>query len=282
MAISLQNATRLALWLASQHPAAFRQIAWQLQTAQERAQSGGLGAFGYAGRQVYVDYGHAVSGRYRPTGSFGSDALSFDVPDPSLQDINVDLTAIEPITDVSAYTGFDTNMLNELASGMDPASTSVVNYSGATFDPTATAASGDSGGFWGSIGSAFSSAGGVIASVARSLTSPAVLSAAGNVAATVIRSDAQTQAIAAQQQAVLATQLARVQNGQSPATIQYVRNAAGQTVPMYYNAATGQYVPASQPTLSSLLPTGTPTWLPWLLGGGLLLSVFLTSRSASS
>lgn len=280
MAVSLQNATRLALWLAREHPAAFRQIAWQMQTARERAQSGGLGAFGYAGRQVYVDYGRPRSGHYRANGGLG-DGLFVDIPEPSLQDITVDVNAIEPITDVSAYTAFDWSTL-DFGSGSAAPGVSDVSYTAPNFDPVATAASGDSSGFWGSIGSAFSSAGSVIASVARNLTNPQVLSAAGNIAATVIKADAQNQAINAQQQAVLQTQLARVQQGQSPAAIQYVKNAAGQSVPLYYNAATGQYVPASTPTLSSLMPSGTPTWLPWVLGGGLVLTVLLSSRSVST
>lgn len=279
MAISLANATRLALWLAKAHPAAFREIAWQMQTAGARARAGGLGAFGYAGRQVYVAYGRPRGGHYRPTGAFGDDAFTVDIPDtvsvpdtidlsdPSLTDVSVDVNAIAPTTDVSAYTGFD-------SSAGSGSSVSDVNFTGANFDPST-----DSSGFWSSLGNAFSSAGGVIASVAKNLTNPQVLSSAGNVAASVIKSNAQTQAIAAQQQAVLQAQIARVQAGTTPAPIRYVTSAAGQSVPMVYNASTGQYTPVTGATLSSLLPTGLPNWLPWALAGGLVLTVVLSSRS---
>lgn len=271
--ISLPNATRFALWLAQAHPSAFRALAAQLKTASGLATRApaGFGRFGYAARESYVSYGRAQGPHYRPTGAFGDEV--------SVESLVVDPSTLEmPAPDFSSSTyDFNTPDLSSLSVGDITPTDELMS----AFDPTTIAAAGNDSGFWSSLGSGLSSfASGtahVIASVAANLTNPATLASAGTVAATVIKANAATSVANAQEQAVLATQLARVQAGVTPAPIQYGTNAAGQRVPMVYNSATGQYQPATPQVLSSLMPSTLPSWLPWVLGGGLVLTLFLSS-----
>lgn len=270
--ISLQNATRFALWLAQSHPTAFRALVARLNAPRMSSATAGLGRFGYAGREVYVSAGRQQTPRYARTGAFGDDLIGFS--EPSFSDIAV--SDIEPLDLSSAFDPADlvdwANSFSEPT--LQPIGTSAVP-SGSI---TQVASSNDSsGGFWGSLGDAFSSAGTVIGAVARNLTNPTTLAAAGGLASSIIQSNAATQVANAQQQAVLATQLARVQGGVSPAPIQYATTATGQKVPMYYNPSTGQYQAATPQVLSSLIPSGLPSWLPWVVGGGIVISLFFAS-----
>lgn len=275
--ISLPNATRFALWLAHAHPSAFRALAAQLQTPMGAPAGGGspavrgLGRLGYAGRESYVPAGRARGPRYRPTGAFGDevnleslvvDPASLSLPTFDFSSPSYDFTT----PDLSSLSVEDITPTSELMSA---------------FDPVTVASAGDSSGFWSSLGSGLSSfASGtahVIASVAQNLTNPQTLANAGSLAATVIKANAATSVANAQEQAVLATQIARVQAGVTPAAIQYGTNAAGQRVPLVYNTATRQYQATTPQVLSSLMPSSLPSWLPWVLGGGLVLTLVLSS-----
>lgn len=241
--ISLTNATRFALWLAANHPAAFRKIAWQL--TQAPASRGSLGRFG---------------------------------DDSGLQSLVVDPATLSlPSSDLSTWVDSSPALQSVTVSDISP----IEELSNA-FDPAAVAASGSDSGFWSTLGSGLSSAasgtGSVIASVARSLTNPATLAGAAGLASTLIQANAQTQVANAQQQAVLATQLARVQQNASPAPIQYTTSPTGQRIPVLYNSATGQYEPVTRPVLSSLSSSSSlPGWLPWILGGGVVIALLLAS-----
>ena len=264
--ISIQNASRLALWLAHAHSEAFRVIAAKVSSPARVVSLQRFGAYqrmGYFGDDVSV----SDTGTTTTFDSGSVDSSSGPVID----------TGISPDEVIVTGSMTDTTPLSPATISVSDIQTANLNL-----DPTAAASSGSDGGFWSSLGSALGSAasatGGAIASVAKNLTNPATLAAAGSVAASVIRANAQNSATAAQQQAVLQTQLARVSQGGSPAPIRYVTTASGQTVPLLYNSATRQYQPATASTLASMMPSGLPSWLPWVLGGGLVLTLALSRR----
>jgi hypothetical protein len=155
-----------------------------------------------------------------------------------------------------------------------------------SFDLSTAAASVDNaGGFWSSLGSGLSSIGGgivnAVGTVAKAVVNPAVLAAAGGIAATVIKANGAS-AQQSQQLALLQAQQQRTMTGSGAQPIRYATDpTTGQTIPMYYNASTGQYQ-AQQPGFFSALSggSGLTQYLPYLLiGGGVILVAVLMKRS---
>lgn len=230
--IAPQNAMKLAIWLAASHPRAFRAIAAKVATVNAQR------AKGFSG------------------GPFGALGLSIDDLQPVTLETDTTHEVFAPMADIS----FDSTALSTPNFDLGPGLSSVSDSS--------------SGGFWSTLGSSIGSfasgTANVLGSVAQSLTSPQAIQAAGQIAATVIAADA-NRSQAAQQQAVLQAQLARVQAGQPPASIIYGTNSYGQQVPMYYNARTGQYQPTSPSLLSSLMPSGSSWVLPTAIVGAIVV-----------
>lgn len=277
--ITPANALKFSIWLAAHHPQAFRAV---LDQVSKRPVSGvaGFGAApvtylparrtrlpailsrGRFGRLGDV-WGDIDSGTYDPnalrtqvsaedletfTPSLSSDSLDVFTPtvgyedNPTLWGINADTPA----------TGF--------------------NLSGA-------AANADtSGGFWSSLGAGLSSIGSglssAIGTVAGAVFNPNTLTAAGNLAATVIKANGAN----SQQQALLQAQVSRTASGAGAYPITYGTNpATGQTVPMIYNPSTGQYQPTSPlPSASSAVAGSLTPYVPYILiGGGLLIAALV-------
>lgn len=244
-------------------------------------------------------YGYAGRG---PFGYFGDDTI--DVPlmdmavDPgvtSTPDIAFpDMVSSPDIPEITVTAGNSfpdmAPVTPDLISGPDPVLSPIGVDSAAGDVPpisidSTPSGSGDSS-FWSSLGSALGTAAtgavSIIGSVGKALTSPQTVQAAGQIAAANIR-NTQQQQVAAQQQAILAAQLARVRQGYAPAPIAYVPNAAGQQIPMYYNSRAGQYqaTPVTPSVLQSILPSSLASsgTLPWLLlGGGAIIVALLASR----
>lgn len=275
--VTPQNALKLSMWLAVSHPQAFRAVLDQVIPITQHRSRMALGNAPRSGtyipgtrNRMKMSHVRGQFGGAPSMGSFGddlpeitvspiqvdvSDSVSAALSDPTLQDINVD---------IGPATQFDLS--------------------------SASAASDTSGGFWSSIGSGLSSIGGGLASavgsVAGAIVNPQTLSAVGNLAATVIKA----QGANTQQQALLQQQIQRTATGSGAHPVVYSTNpATGQQVPMYYNAATGQYQQAPAPSaglFGSLFAPSVPgatsglsQWMPVILiGGGLLLTAVLVTR----
>lgn len=285
--ITPTNAIKLAVWLAHAHPQAFRMIAAQTQPSFFRFN--GFGALRAAPFKRRLGYSLGYLGQ-----DDGSDIPEITVTADAPPDLTPDLSSTPDLTDIGV-TDITSSDLTDALSPSSPENAST-------------------GGFWSSLASSvtggLSSAASAIGSVAGALVNPTSIKAAGQVASAVIQGQNTQQAARIQSQ-VLATQLARVQAGYAPAPIQYLPgqsvggyplNTAGGSpygaapgmgipyagsplgagpVPAVYNPATGQYSYASPSVLSSLTPSALPGgWLPWALGGGILLALLL-ARSPS-
>jgi hypothetical protein len=272
--ISPANALKWSMWLAATHPQAFKAVLQQVGVPRARSRSN-LGGPALKGTFVPRDrtYNTFARGRF---GTLGDD-ISPDV-------VTVETAGVDPNT----VPTFDTSSITT-----DPTLQDInVNLSDVTPNVDlgqAAAATDTSGGFWSSIGSGLSSVGSGLASavttVAGAIMSPQALGAAGNLAATVIKANAASAQSAQMQQAVLQSQLARTATGAGAAPIRYMTNpATGQTVPYYYNAATGQYQPTAPGFFSALtgsIPgaSSVTAYLPYILiGGGVLLVVAMMRR----
>ncbi len=268
--ISPANALKFSMWLAINHPDAFQAVLNQtvpLTSHRNRVAMGGLGASGtfipgtrnrMKRSHLRGQFGGLGSAARQGMGSFGDDyGPSFS--DVGVSDINVS---------DSVYSSLSDPVLQDIN----------IDIPSSNFDLNSAAASVDtSGGWWSSIGSSLSSIGSGLSSavgaVAGAVLNPQTLSAAGNLAATVIKANGAN----TQQQALLQQQMSRTLTGSGAQPVIYRTNpATGQQVPMYYNSATGQYQQApvssglfgaslgSSSSLSQLLPVV-------LIGGGLLL-----------
>jgi hypothetical protein len=293
--ITSANALKWSMWLAATHPAAFKAVLQQVSPrAHGSVRAGTPAGFGSVSGtyipRAHLNMSSRGTRRAPGVGSFGDDispdVVTVEAPapdfssvdmssifsDPTLQDINVNLSDVSSNVDLGA----------------------------------AAAATDTSGGFWSSLGSGLSSIGGglvsAIGSVAGAVVNPQTLGAAGNVAAAVIKANAASSQSAQMQQAVLQQQMQRTATGAGAAPIRYMTNpATGQTVPYYYNSSTGQYQ-ANQPGFFSSLFSSSPApvryapgvagapaqsaasgitqYLPYILmGGGLLLVVAFMKRT---
>jgi hypothetical protein len=221
-------------------------------------------------------------------GAFGDDPFSLGLSDTPL-DSGGDMATVTVSADAPGFDapGFSAAMagnpiLHDINTNTD--------VSAASFDLNGAAAVSDTtGGFWSSLGSGLSSIGGGLASavgaVAGAIVNPQTLSAVGNLAATVIKANGAN----AQQQALLQQQIQRTATGAGAHPVIYSTNpTTGQQVPLYYNAATGQYqaAPASTGLFGSLFSpaapgtsTGLSAYLPVILiGGGILLAAVFVTR----
>lgn len=258
--VSPANALKWSLWLAANHPAAFAAVARRvIPSTQLRRNTPGLGNVQAKARDKMKPF---ARGRFGAFGQDGSDSV--DLPE---------VTVEAPAVDVSAVP--DSTLSDPILQDIN------VSVPGdVSFDlGQAASASDNAGGFWSSVGSGLSSVGSGLASavdlVAGAVTNPQVLASAGNLAANVIKSQAQTQS-ASQALAILQAQQARTLSGVGAAPVTYrVNPATGQSVPYYYNAQTGQYTPVSAGVGAISLPGNLNTYLPWILAGGIVLVLFM-------
>lgn len=110
---------------------------------------------------------------------------------------------------------------------------------------------------------------GALSSVGSFLASVTGLTSLTNLATAIVKSNTP-------QAATIATQVARVQNGVSPAPITYAYNSAGQLVPVLATGTSAPMALTSQ-TLSNLIPSSVSSYaIP--IGLGLLLVWALSSR----
>jgi hypothetical protein len=277
--IAPAHALQFSMWLAATHPRAFRAVWMGVAPPRVIAQRNRFG--GPVMQGTYIPKAVRSAQRAHPgmppfaRGQFGSTgALGDEVP-ISPDEVTVEASAIDvsPV-DTSAIANDPT--LADININTADIGQANIDLSGAA------AATDNSGGFWSSIGAGLSSVGSGLASavgsVAAAVTNPQTLKTAGQIASTVIASNAQAQA-AQMQQAVLQAQLQRTVTGIGAAPIRYSINpATQQRQPYYYNAQTGQYQLA---TPQSLLPTASAfaPYLPFvLLGGGLLVVVLFLRK----
>lgn len=242
--IPSQHALKLAVWLATQHPDVFKQIARRVTVANRSP----LGRFGCCGPQ-----GGARMGRF---GWFGDAGLS----DITLQDLS---TPDIPPPSVDA-SSFDTG----------PA---LSDISALSFDaPSVNIGADSSGGFWSNLGQSMSNFGSDITSgigkVAGALTNPQTLQSVAGLASSIF------QAKGAASQAQLANlQFARTAAGSAPAPVAYTRNpSTGQVVPVYYppNAPPQAVSPG---LVASLAPSGWSLTTVALVGGATVVALMLLS-----
>lgn len=271
--IRSQDALKFSMWLAATHPAAFRAV-WNTVVPRAPRAFNGLGAVSdepIRHRQTQAYRAARRRGMGRLGDDSGLETITVEAPIPDVSSFDFSSLSVDPALQ-------DINVSADINPSMDLSGLS--------------AASDTSGGFWSSLGSGLSSMGSGIASaigsVASAVANPATLSAAGNIAASVIKANATTQQAQQQaqlQQQVLQSQLARTATGTGVAPIRYFTNpTTGQTQPYYYNASTGQYQ-ATQPSVlspfsfGSTLPGTMPSYLPYLLiGGGVLAVIALTAQ----
>ncbi len=283
--ITPANALQFSMWLAVNHPSAFQAVLNRVVPPTAHRYRAGMAGLGAArGTSTYIprrkkSIPHALRrGRFggAPSmGAFGDDPVDLGLADTSPIDSTSSVDSID-VSD-SVNSALSDPILQDINVDIAPSS---------TFDLSSAAASTDnSGGFWSSIGSGLSSIGSGVASavgsVAGAVLNPTTLSAAGNLAATIIKANGAT----AQQQALLQAQVARTASGAGAHPVIYTTNpVTGQQTPMYYNAATGQYQAAPvASSLSSLFGTSAPgsigSYMPYILiGGGLLLTVAVMGR----
>ena len=246
--ITPANALKFSMWLAAPHPSAFAAVLKQVNSTPSRTAS--LGNVYARGR-----FGH------RPLG-------------------DLDTVTVEPMSVDEVSVGFDPSMfsdptLEDINFSSDSIGSTAINLGQAANSVD------DSGGFWSSLGSGLSSIGGglvsAIGTVAKAVTSPQVLNAAGSIAGAVIKNNATTQQ-AQLQQAVLQAQLQRTATGAGAAPVVYSTNpSTGVSQPYYYNAATGRYQ-LTQPAL--LGSSGLSSYWPYLLiGGGILVLAVVVRRT---
>lgn len=277
------SALQFSMWLAVNHPAAFQAVLNRVVPATAHRTRMGLAGFGAlraggaprAGNSTFVRarVNRKSIPRSHQRGRFGTFGDDTDVSD---------LTADIDVSDIDVSDSVNSALSDPILQDIN------VDIAPTNFDLSSAAASTDtSGGFWSSLGSGLSSIGSGVASavgsVAGAVLNPQTLSAAGNLAATVIKANGAT----AQQQALLQAQVSRTATGAIQPVIYQTNPLTGQTVPMYYNAATGQYqaTPVTSSALSSVFGPSTPgslsSYMPYivLIGGGLLLTVTLMGKN---
>lgn len=249
--ISSANALKFSMWLAATHPQAFAAVLKQVRSATPP--SNGL---------------NGVQGTYIPRAARRGRLGDFEpmtIEAPNFEDMRTTFDS----------SIFSDPVLQEINFSADDLGTGSINL------PQAAASIDNSGGFWSTLGSGLSSIGSglssAIGTVARAVTNPQVLQAAGSIAGSVIQSNNASQQ-AQLQQAVLQAQMQRTGTSMGAAPLTYAVNpATGRQQPYYYNAATGQYQLTAPNTgfgMVSLAP-----YLPYLLiGGGLLVAVVLMRR----
>lgn len=261
--ITPANALKWSIWLAQNHPLAFKAVVRALRSPTPAPQSLGRysfarGRFGYLGQDDGVD--QSVVG-------------DFSTPDMET------ITVQTPAVDASSVDLSNTPLPDPTLADLNVTQPASVNFdlSGAS------QATDTSGGFWSSLGSGLSSLGSGVASavgsVAKAVTNPQVLAGAAQVAASVITTNAAA-AQRAQAANILAAQTQRTLTGAGPAAIQWAVNpATGQQTPYYYNAATRQYQLTTPSAFSTILPANLSAYLPYILvGGGLILVLALARK----
>lgn len=290
--ITPQNALKYSMWLAVAHPEAFQAVLNTLVPQTQRRQrvalggAPGMGAVGPTSRiprsGTFIPKGsRPAPGPAFARGRFGTLRVGGA---PSMGNFGDDLPEIT-ITAPSQLEEF-TPTVQMMPVWQDPVLQDInVDIPPSSFDlGTAASSIDNSGGFWSSLGSGLSSIGGgivnAVGTVARAVTNPAVLNAAGTIAATVIKANASNQQ-SSQQLALLQQQQQRTLTGAGANPVRYATDpATGQTVPMYYNPSTGQYQ-LQQPGFFSSLSSGTglTQYLPYILIGGGVILVAVLMRS---
>lgn len=187
-----------------------------------------------------------------------------------------DLSIVTVSADAPVVTPMDTG-----SPIVDVAAPDLSSITTPSIDTSIADASQSSGGFWSSIGNGVSSVATEIGSLATSLVNPQVLTSVGKVASSYFQAQGQQ----AQAQ-VLQTQFGRVYQGAAPAPIGYTRGTAGSYAtggiqPFYYSNAGAQ--PLNGPLLNRLSypsgpAAGISSYLPYILGGGVLLTLIAALR----
>lgn len=239
------NALKLSAWLAVHEPALFKELLRRVPATLNARAARTVGAFGDNGlSEVSVNAG-------------GVDPISFADVAPVTSDFT--------LSDVS----------------FDPGSVSISQESSqaiadAIAAPVEESSQETSGGFWSSIGSGVSGALSSVAQLAKNLSSPQSIQAAGNATAAYFNAQARSAQTSAQQ-ATINTQLARVAQNQAPASLTYVRNPqTGALTPVYVTSS------GVQPVTASLLGSLTAGGLsPRIVIGGIIALVIVLALSAS-
>jgi len=263
-------ATELAAWIALNHPRTFAQLAKRAPVATY-----GPGTrLGDIAEDELSSFAPADTTDY----SAGIDYSQFDIPTDSSDASVGDALFGQSQSDIEAAINYDPSLQDVLFNPNDVGSpapivtdarTAPVSVSQPTQSAPATPAS--TGNVLAAVGTSLANS---VLNVGSFLTSPQGLSTLAGVATSFFNVKAQ--------QAALATQVARAQQGLSPAPITYAMGPNGVPVPVLQgpngaiaiDPTTGQpYNLSSQLTSSGSTLFGIPTWL--LLAGGVILVLAL-------
>ncbi len=238
----------LAAWLAGHHPDLFLTLLQQAKAANVAQKIKLNGLRGLADDGV--------------TTTFDPTPAEVSLPDPGLQQITVDTSAIVPANYLTDATDTGSGFLSSVGSALASTGSSI-------------------GSALGSVGSGVL---GALGSVGSYLTSTGGLNSLTGLAKTYFAAQGAT-ATAQTQQAVLQAQVSRAATGQPVAPITYQRDAYGNVVPVYAtNTPQGSvYQPLSAQGIANLTPSSLSVFFSqyglWLGLGALALFGFAALRS---